>query len=463
MNSDQIFDLIEQIAATPSKNEKIVMLKEGCKSDHFKMVLAATYNPLVTYGMDKMPERRDDFAGVKLFDEDTYIIIDHLATRVLTGNGARDTVAAELGMLTEKSAELLKRILRKDLRAGFSESSCNKAYKGLVPEFPYMRCSLPKDAKLKDWPWETDGALSQEKADGMFANLDVESTGIVRITSRQGSEFPLGQFADLVQEAKTRLVPDTQTHGELLVMKDGEILPREIGNGILNSVLSGGEFGPGETPIYKVWDSIPLSAVQPKGRFETPYRTRLRGMIVVLRDNPGTLIQMIETKLVRSLAEAYQHAGELMKKGKEGTIVKHPHAHWRDGTSKEQVKLKLEFEVDLRVVAIAPGKEGTKNEGRAGALTCETDCGKLRVDVTVKNEAMRDLVDADPEDWIDRIIPVVANEIMTPGESNDLHSLFLPRMAEAKYRLDKADADTLDKVFATKEAAILGAALKAAA
>lgn len=463
MNSDQIFDLIEEIAATSSKNEKVALLKKGCEHKEFRDVLAATYNPLVTYGMEKMPERRDDLAGVELFDEDTHIIIDHLATRVLTGNDARDTVAAELGMLTEKSAELLRRILRKNMRAGFSESSCNKAYKGLIPEFPYQRCSLPKDAKLAEWPWETEGAVSQEKADGMFSNVDHETGGIVRITSRQGSEFPLGQFSDLVQEIKARLQPDTQTHGELLVVKDGEILPREIGNGILNSVLNGGEFGPGETPIYKVWDSIPLSAVQPKGRYETPYRTRLRGLVISLRDNPGTLIQMIETKIVKSLSEAYQHAGELMKKGKEGTIIKHPNAHWRDGTSKEQVKLKLEFEVDLRVIAIAPGKEGTKNEGRAGALTCETDDGLLRVDVTVKNEAMRDNVDACPDDWIGRIVPVIANEIMTPGESNDLHSLFLPRMAEAAYRTDKTDADTLDKVFATKEAAILGAALKAAA
>lgn len=459
MNSDQIFDLIEQIAATSSKNEKIELLKEGCKHKEFRDALTATYNPLITYGIDDVPERREDLAGAEHFDEGTRNIIDHLANRSLTGNEARDTVAAEMGMLTPKSAELLKRIIKKDLRAGFSGSSCNKAHKGLIPEFPYMRCSLPKDAKLDEWPWGTDGALSQEKADGMFANIDHEATGAVRITSRQGSEFPLGQFAELVGEVKTRLLPGTQTHGELLVTKDGKVLPREIGNGILNSVLNGGEFGPGEVAIYKAWDSIPLTSVQPKGRYEVPYRTRLRGMIVVLRDNPGKLIQVIETKLVKSLSEAYQHAGELMRSGKEGTIIKHPNAHWRDGTSKEQVKIKLEFSVDLRVVAILPGEKDTKNEGRAGALACETSCGKLQVNVAVKNEAMRDDVDANPEEWIDSIIEVVANDIMLPSESSEFYSLFLPRMVVAGYRTDKTEADDLDRVIAAKEGAVLGTGL----
>ena len=466
MNSDEIFDMIEQIAATSSKNEKIALLKEGCKHADFKRMLLATYNPLTTYGMEKMPDRRvSDFGGSDtdhFFGESTWTLIEDLASRKLTGHDAWHSVEKMFDHLTEKSAELLKRILRKDMRAGFSDSSCNKACKGLIPEFPYMRCSLPKDAKFEEWNWEA-GALSQEKADGMFANIDHDAFGAVRITSRQGSQFPLEAFHELVHEVKSRLQRDTQAHGELLVVKDGEILPRQIGNGMLNSVLEGGSFEEGCAPIYKVWDSIPLYAVQPKGRYEAPYRNRLRGIAIGLRDNPGSLISVIETKVVNSLSEAYQHAGDLMKKGKEGTILKKGDAYWRDGTSKDQIKLKLEFEVDLVVVAIAAGKEGTKNEGRAGALTCETSDGLLRVDVTVKNEKMRDEVDANPDEWLGKVIVVLANDIMTPSESNDLHSLFLPRMIEAAYRTDKTVADDLARVFEAKECAVLGAALKAAA
>ena len=52
--------------------------------------------------------------------------------------------------LSKESAELFWRIITKDLRAGFEASTTNKAIKGLIPTFPYMRCSLPNDMKLDE-------------------------------------------------------------------------------------------------------------------------------------------------------------------------------------------------------------------------------------------------------------------------------------------------------------------------
>jgi hypothetical protein len=75
------------------------------------------------------------------------------------------------------------------------------------------------------------------------------------------------------------------------------------------------------------------------------------------------------------------------------------------------VKLKLEADVDLKVVTIVPGREDTKNEGRAQSLTVENSCGQMRTDVAVKNEEMRDAVDANHDDWIDQIIAVRFNLI----------------------------------------------------
>lgn len=460
MNSDEIFGVVDKIAATASKNMKIDMLKEGCRSPDFVKVLFHTYNPLITYGVDKMPERTTYGAGH--FNEATWQIVSDLASRKLTGNEARDVIQVEVDRLSEPSSQLFKRILRKDLRAGFSESSCNKVVKGLIPEFPYQRCSLPKNAKLDEWDW-AKGHVSQEKADGMFANVNHAANGEVSILSRQGSQFPLTHLSDLVLEVKTRLIAGTQSHGELLVMKDGLLMPRALSNGVMNSVLSGNPLGEGEVVIFKVWDSIPLEEVRPKGRYKLPYVNRIRDLTVALGLNSGSLISLIDSRVVYSLAEAYRHAGALMKQGKEGTIVKNRNAEWVDGTSKHQVKLKLEFEVDLKIVGIVDGREASKNEGRAGSFACVTSDGLLTVDVTVKNEAMRDDVDENPEKWISKIIAVIANELIEPSESNDSYSLFLPRMAETSYRADKNEADSLEQAIAIKEAAILGVALKEAA
>ncbi|MEE2976492.1 MAG: DNA ligase, partial [Pseudomonadota bacterium] len=123
----------------------------------------------------------------------------------------------------------------------------------------------------------------------------------------------------------------------------------------------------------------------------------------------------------------------------------------------------LEADMDLKIKAIVPGRAGTKNEGRAGSLTCETRCGQLRVDVAVKNESMRDHIDANPEEWLEQIVEVRANDLVLPSASNDLHSLFLPRMTEATFRKDKTVADDLARIEAIFAAAKLGQTLKAAA
>lgn len=460
MQGRDILEVIDQIAATSSKNDKERLVKQYVGEPEFCRVLEYAYNPFKTYGIRKRPEPLGEHCDND-FDEGTFELLDDLIARRLTGNAAIEAVRGELTALNEDSAELLWRIINKDLRAGFSESTCNKAKKGLIPDFPYMRCCLPKDAKLADFDWKL-GVISQEKADGMFANINVE-TGFVSITSRQGSPFPMDAFAELAGELMVRIPAGVQLHGELLVVRSGKILAREIGNGILNSVASGGTFGPDEHPIYLVWDMIPLTAVVTKGKHDEPYIKRLARIISALKATPGGFVKLIETKVFHSLGEAYGHAGELMRKGKEGTVIKNPHAIWKDGTSKEQVKLKLEFNVDLKIVNIALGTPGTKTEGRAGAFICESSCGGLKVNVTVKNEAMRDAVDADPSDWIGRVIDVVANDIMKPSESNEYYSLFLPRMAEAGYRTDKTEADDMDRILSQKEAAVLGETLKKAA
>ena len=453
MNSSEIFNIISLIADTPSKNEKQAMIASNKNDAEFVKVLEAALNPYYVYGIKKKPPTlhfpaHNPLSAVKDLDMDaqSWDILEDLRSRKITGALAIDTIGLEFGRLNEASAELFWRIIIKDLRAGFGESTVNKVIKGLIKDFPYMRCALPKDANFAEWEWGA-GVISQEKADGMFANLDYNEEDFIRLTSRQGSEFPIDSFGALVANVEACLKKGNQYHGELIVKNaDGTVLERQAGNGMLNSVIEGGTFDEGCYPVYQVWDCIPLSSVVNKGKYEVGYKQRLTDIIVQLKGAINTSIQLIPTMLVYSMAEAFTHYRTLLKLGKEGTVIKHPKAIWRDGTSKEQIKLKLEVDVDLKVVAIVEGKENGKNAGRPGSLTCVSSCGQLVVDVTVKNEAMRSHVEASPDEWIDSIIAVRANMILEPSESNSFNSLFLPRMVEANYRKDKVVADSLQSV-----------------
>ncbi len=453
MDSTEIFTLIERIAATSAKSAKLALLGEHAGEEDLKRVLEATYSPLKTYGIAQRPlPPAPDRRGGR-FEESTWSLLGQLERRELTGNAARAALAAEMTRLDGASAELLWRIVAKDLRAGFSANTTGKVFPGLLPEYPYMRCSLPKKSNFSKFDWAR-GVFSQKKANGLFANVNLLDSGAVTLVSRSGSEFPVEAFAELAAFVAGRFERGFQHHGELLVVEDGRILPREIGNGILNAVLQGGQFGPGQAPLYEVWDRIPLSAVVRKGSYAVPYRERLEALDERLREaDESDPVRLIDTRICNSLEDAYAHYTELVAAGEEGTILKSPALIWRDGTSKDAVKLKVEASCDLKIVAIVSGRPGTRTEGRAGSLACESECGKLRVDVTVKNETMRDAVDADPQSWIGRIVPVLFNEVMRPGPNNALHSLFLPRLEEAGYRVDKSIADDLERVLEQFEAA----------
>lgn len=443
MNSDQLLEALNQIASESSKNEKLALLMDfEAEKGLFREVLRLAYDPFIVFGI--LPKAEDAGTGELMFDEvDTLEFLSKLNNRELTGNAAREALRSQLAQLSEKSGELLIRILRKDLRAGFSDATINKVVPDLIPVFPYQRCSLPSEVKLKAWPWK-DGIYLQEKADGMFANgTNLEEKFF--LSSRQGTPLPMEHFSDLTAEMNM-LIKDVQYHGELLVERDGVVLPRKVGNGILNSVTKGGSFAENEKPIYMIWDFIPLSSVKSKGKFEAAYKRRIALIKSMLAKFKPKYVRLIDTHIVHSLSETYDHFFNVLMQGKEGLVIKHPEGHWRDGTSKHQVKLKLDADCELEVVSINPGKVGSKNQGQAGALHCKSACGQVIVDVAIKNEKMRDEVDANPSDWIGRIITVRSNAIMRPSNSNQNYSLYLPRMVEDCYRIDKTEADDLKRI-----------------
>lgn len=453
MNSSEVFGVIQQVAATTKSKEKQSIIQSHAGDDLFKKVIYYALNPQFVYGIipnsswgvkgDLYESRQDDFS------DKTFQILDDLVARNLTGHAARDAIVEHLYSLNDASVELFIRIIRKDFRAGFSESTANKIWKGLIPKYPYMRCSLPVDSKITDEDY-AKGVFSEIKYDGMFnnANCIVFTT---QCTTRQGTNIPMEKFPEIA--ADLAHIDGYQTHGEFTIEQDGETLPRQIGNGIITSMIKGdGQLEANQKVVYTVWDIIPIDCAVPKGEYKVPYWKRVELLESLLSDKEN--VRIAEYKILYSKEECVEHAKEAIKRGLEGTIVKKRDMFWKDGTSKEQIKLKVEFIVDLEITGIAEGKKDTKVEGRPAALQCKTSCGEVLVNVTIKNEKMRDIIEADPDDWIGKVVSVVSNDIMLPTERKATHSLFLPRLAEDVYRIDKDKADDLSQVFKQYENAI---------
>lgn len=438
-----IREMIMALQNEGSKNGKITILKKAGLV--FQDVLYYTYNPEFNYYI-KAARKPANFGSQTLYElwpQACSLLID-LHNRDVTGNSAHEAVTNLMSWMKKEEADIFETILKRDIRCGINVSTINAAIEGLIPEYPYMRCSLPDKSNIKKFNW-TAGVFSQEKADGMFVNIIRRDGGEILIQSRNGSIFPMSEFGSLVSglEQMSGFYDGTVLHGEMLVTDDGgKPMPREEGNGMLNSVLKGGGFPHGFYPTVYLWDIIPLVDYN-AGVYDKPYNARLFTIQKMVADCPSPSINIIETRTAFSMEEARSHYTEMTECGKEGTILKDPRSIWKDGTSKDCVKFKIEAEVDLLVTGVNEGNG--KNADTFGSLVCQSSDGLVEVAVSGFTDADRVRIAGELDQWIGkRIITVRANNLMPIPQNGGKRSLFLPRFVEE--RLDKTEADSLDKI-----------------
>lgn len=433
-----ILDVIKALRATTSKNDKIEILKQN-DSAGLRDYLFATYDPQTNYYIKKIPE--PVFLGR---DPMPYFVhgpelLGHLSRREVTGHAAIEAVAKTLGRLDPEGRELLTMVLNRDVDAGINISTINKAFPGLIFEAPYMRCETEDNSKWDKWDWNQHH-YCQLKADGMFVNVIKTSRGI-DIMTRGGNVFPRGSLSALCWHIDDSLPLDYVTHGELVVYEEGVALPRTLSNGMLNSLLQGGEIDTKYSVRLLVWDAVPVDDWY-GGLCSTRYVERLERLKRNL--HTGSLVELIETRIIHSVEEAKEIALDWMKQGYEGAIVKNADGMWKDHTSPNQIKIKAELEVELRITGMVDGKG--KNKNLFGSLSCQSECGGLTVDVSgFTDELRKEIFDNFETQWKNKVITVRANQLLSPSKSNKLYSLFLPRFVEK--RNDRNEADSLERII----------------
>ena len=430
MDSSTIYSCLDIIAGEPKTSVKIALLEEFLEDEDFRDIISMAYNPLVTYGV--LAIEPPLVPGDQDFTMHTFDILEKLANRELTGNEAHAEIKDQLSVLNKESGELFIQILNKDLRAGFTAKSINKARPGTIQRFPYMRCSTLNEVDLKLFDWNL-GVYSQVKADGMFCNIDA-SDGI-RIFTRQGQPFP-GWVSRSLYDV---LMPGYQYHGEMVMYKDNQALSRKTSNGLLNKVRQYGDLSDREEIHFFLWDMVPIKGIA-EGEHVEAYSSRFANLQQMLFQHVKT-VHTIPFKVVHSIDEAQEHFKKLIDKGYEGTILKDSRAIWKDGTSRLQVKLKAEKECELRVIGLNEGKG--KYKGSTGSIVCSSDDGGVEVNVSGFTDEERDEIWDNWSKWINSIVTVRFNEVIDDKNSDKL-SLFSPRFVEK--REDKQLTDTIEYI-----------------
>jgi len=434
VTSDLIFDTIEAIAATSSKSGKESLVAASADLEGFQDVLEAALNPFKTYGIAKAPVTT---TGTEQFDYRTWALLDKLRTRELTGNAARDMLTFELSRLSPKSSALLWRIVSKDLRAGFSESTVNKAIPGLIPTFDCMLAHPFEESRVKTWP-----QVAEPKLDGVrvLAFVDVSEPS-VKFFSRSGKEFTTfdhlkGPLIQLVNNFRADLRSgssfadaDVSYFSARLGCEEFKLVfDGEITSGSFNNTVSVARKKDEQAvdAIFNIFDILPecLFRKDVKEGSDHPYSLRRQVLEELMASVKAGPLKLLPRYLVSSVEEIHTLYQSVRASGLEGLIIKEPTAKYWRKRNHAWMKIKAEETLDLYVTGWEPGTG--KYEGMIGALIVN----HKGVSVNVGSGLSDTLRQEDPAEIVGRMIEVEYHEVTPDG------SLRHPRFK--RFRDDKS-------------------------
>ena len=398
--------------------------KEG--NDEFFAGCRLALDPMITFGLKQIPEKKDE-DGPGLNWHDFNVIVERLRNRNLTGNAARDAVDALITQATQSEWNgWYRRILIKDLRAGFSEKTINKVVEKKYASYaiPVFGCQLAHDSANHEAK-VSGKKLIEVKLDGVRVITIVRRDGRVDMFSRNGKE--LANFPHVAEQISA-VVKKTPPPYDLVL--DGEIMSSSFQD-LMTQVHRKSDVKANDA-ILNLFDFIPLENFE-QGSWD---RTQLiRSQMVQAWVNTNHAEMPNVTCLAFESVDLNSPEGQLRFKeinaqaiagGYEGIMIKEPDAGYECKRSVSWLKLKPFIEVSLTVVTT---EEGTgKNVGKLGALVCEgVDDGKdIRVNVgSGLTDEQRDDFWKSKDDCVGMVAEVRADAITQNQDGT--YSLRFPR------------------------------------
>jgi DNA ligase-1 len=404
MYSDEIFDVIEQIANTSSKNDKKAILEKYLQDVDFKMVIRWALDPFITFGIAKVPKRAP-FGGGEHFDNYTFELLNNLEERKLTGGEARSWVKEELDELTEKSAELLTRILTKDLRAGFSAKTVNAVLPNTIPSFECMLAHPFKkySSKVK-YP-----VAAELKLDGIRVLALVRPyKPSVEFFTRSGIEITS------LDHLKEEFIPIGKTLGYEGVMFDGEV----VSGSFFKTASDIRKKGVKATDaVYYAFDVMPIGDFISCGNRKThPWSVRQGALTKCIDDTKKGGIRRLPNFIMKSEEEVYDLYNKVRDRGFEGVVIKDMNGLYTPTRSPAWLKIKAEESEDLRILGAF---EGTgKYVGMLGGFIVDREGTPVNVGGGFSDEERETfwkIYQVNPDDLKDRICEVLFHEVTPDG------------------------------------------------
>lgn len=416
-----IYKIIQEIAATRSRNDKEAILRREVGNADLKNFFRLALNPFINF-YQKKKFIQTSTAG-NLLTITMGLLELNVASRRYTGNEAVELIKDLINYSSEDDAKVIMHILKKESGCDVGSATINKIWPKLIPTFPTLLATEYDDKLAEKLSWEK-GVFSQLKSDGLRINIVIDELGGVKAFSRAGNELNFFGVFDFLGVNFNSMVID----GELLTVNEtGKFNSRQVSNGICSKAIKN-TMSEDEADMLHItsWDFIPLedfknesSQLQYKDRFES--LKKIIGVMLSLTDtNNKKRISVIPSRIVHSIAQAQDHYQEAIAAGEEGTMVKEQSMLWSDSRSKLQLKLKAKHTGDFEVIGYKDGVG--KFEGNLGSLEIASSDRQVQANMSgfsfkVRAEIYANLINS-PVDYVMIENDVAVTKTAMPGDSD---------------------------------------------
>lgn len=416
-DASKVMQLVYDMAATTSRTEKERLLQLLVKEDLGKFAIKWAYDPFVTFGLT--PARQES-AAMKISLHPTLVepLLQKLATRELSGNAAQREVAEVMQALEVDGAELLFRILSKDLKCGIGEATIEAAMPGLIPTFSVMRAHAYEAKRVKEWP-----VKGEPKLDGMRV-LFICRGGNGGFFSRSGKRWPA--LDHMVEETiETAMRVSDATHSlalrELLIGDPAAKAFRKNLNFVLDGEVMTGLFATtgkvkgkkqvdgAEIHLFHIISWKDFDVVGEAGLTYDKQRKQLEEFVHQAKGSGSQTIQITPSyylnnddevqefydKFINRTVASYLARGNVEREkellpltidketGKpktlEGMIVKHTQGRYQKKKGYVWMKLKGEETEDLPITGFFNGEPTSKNAEIMGGVIVNRNGVEVRV------------------------------------------------------------------------------------
>jgi DNA ligase-1 len=420
--------VVQELERENSKNHKLatIEVEAFAGNDELFEGLMLALHPHKRFGVKQVPDSTVASTDPQELDWDDFKeLCRALHDRELTGHAARDAIHdVMLASGQEQWDDWFRRILIQDMRAGFTESTVNKAVKkAKTPQYeiPVFKCMLAHDSKNHEK--KVCGKKQIEvKLDGVRVLTIMRTDGTITQHSRNGRELKnFGHTKDELRNKGVTFDMDMVLDGEIMSSNFQDLMTQvnrqsnvDAADAVLNvfDIIPLAEFEKGVSTLNQVERSEIVRCLDDVHGDELESIRFLRNEIVDLDSVSG----------IKRYAEINRKA---IEGGYEGIMLKDIDAPYYSKRHAAWLKLKPVITVDLKVVG---REEGTgKHEGMLGAIVCEgTEDGKfIKVNV---GSGLSDEQRAEfwTDDIIGNIIEVKADAITQSRDADD-YSLRFPR------------------------------------